>query len=335
MRPRNAVVALVTAGMLGVAVTAGCSQADTQTPMPAEPDKVEESVKAMDYPAKSVEYVIGSPSSQKGLWANGYGKVSASPDLALLEVGVRALAPTVADANGEAAEALDGMIEALTAAGLAEADIQTSSLNIRQETDGREVTRCPEAEEETEEAAAAAPDAEVSMENAMAAAVTAMVQGIGKPGMGMQDGCYTTYEQVVTGYVVSQQLTAKVRDLDSTGELIDQLVEAGGDLTRINGISFTIEDPTPLLEQAREMAIEDLLDRAGQMANAAGVQLGKLEYLSESGASVREAREEFYRAAPAAMAFDQATASTPISAGEVTVTANVTGAFGIDGDDEE
>ena len=335
MRPRNVVAALVTAGMLGVAVMAGCSQADAQTPMPAEPGKVEEPVKAMDYPAKSVEYVIGSPSSQKGLWANGYGKVSASPDLALLEVGVRALAPTVADANGEAAEALDGMIEALTAAGLAEADIQTSSLNIRQETDGREVTRCPEAEGETEEAAAAAPDAEVSMENAMAAAVTAMVQGIGKPGMGMQDGCYTTYEQVVTGYVVSQQLTAKVRDLDSTGELIDQLVEAGGDLTRINGISFTIEDPTPLLEQAREMAIEDLLDRAGQMANAAGVQLGRLEYLSESGASVREAREEFYRAAPAAMAFDQATASTPISAGEVTVTANVTGAFGIGGDDNE
>ena len=335
MIPRNVVAALVTAGMLGVAVMAGCSQADTQTPMPAEPDKVEEPVKAMDYPAKSVEYVIGSPSSQKGLWANGYGKVSASPDLALLEVGVRALAPTVADANGEAAEALDRMIEALTAAGLAEADIQTSSLNIRQETDGREVTRCPEAEGETEEAAAAAPDAEVSMENAMAAAVTAMVQGIGKPGMGMQDGCYTTYEQVVTGYVVSQQLTAKVRDLDSTGELIDQLVEAGGDLTRINGISFTIEDPTPLLEQAREMAIEDLLDRARQMADAAGVQLGKLEYLSESGASVREAREEFYRAAPAAMAFDQATASTPIAAGEVTVTANVTGSFGIGGNDKE
>ena len=294
MRPRNAVAALVTAGMLGVAVMAGCSQADTQTPMPAEPEKVEEPVKAMDYPAKSVEYSIGLPSSQKGLWANGNGKVTASPDLALLEVGVRALAPTVADANGEAAEALDGMIEALTAAGLAEADIQTSSLNIRQETDGREVTRCPEAEGETEEAAATAPAAEASVENAMAAAMTAMVQGIGKPGMGMQDGCYTTYEQVVTGYVVSQQLTAKVRDLDSTGELIDQLVEAGGDLTRINGISFTIEDPTPLLEQAREMAIEDLLDRAGQMANAAGVQLGKLEYLSESGASVREAREEFY-----------------------------------------
>ncbi len=320
MRPRNIVAALVIAGMLGVAVMAGCSQADTQTPEPADGTKV------IEYPAKRVEYAIGSPSSQKGLWANGYGKVSASPDLALLEVGVRALAPTVADANGEAAEALDGMIEALTAAGLAEADIQTSSLNIRQERDGREVTRCPE----TEEAAAAAPDAEASMEYAMAAAMTAMVQGIG-----MQDGCYTTYEQVVTGYVVSQQLTAKVRDLDSTGELIDQLVEAGGDLTRINGISFTIEDPTPLLEQAREMAIEDLLDRAGQMADAAGVQLGKLEYLSESGASVREAREEFYQAETANMALDSATASTPTAAGEMTVTANVTGAFGIGGDDKE
>ena len=157
--------------------------------------------------------------------------------------------------------------------------------------------------------------------------MTSMVAGL---AMGAQNQCYSTYEQVVTGYTVSQQMTAKVRDLDSTGELIDQLVEAGGDLIRINGINFTIEDPAPLVEEAREKAIEDLLTRSQQMADTAGVKLGALEYISESGARVLEAREESFRfAAPAAMAMDAASVSTPISTGEVTVTANVTGGFSI------
>jgi uncharacterized protein YggE len=247
--------------------------------------------------------------------------------------------PTVAEANAEAAEALTAMIGVLNDSGIQDSDIQTSSLNIRQERDSRQVTRCPEKSDDEMEKSAmapatvAAPAAAVSMEATMEQAMSAMVAGF---GMGSQDECYTTYEQVVTGYTVSQQLTAKVRAMDSIGGLVDQLVEAGGDLTRIDGINFTIDDPAPLAEQAREKAIQDLLSRAEKMADAAGVQLGDLEYLNESGASVLEAREEaFFRSAPAAMAMDEASVSTSISAGEVTVTANVTGAFSIGEDGEE
>ena len=346
MKPRNVVAALITVGVLGVAVMAGCANADTPMPSAPTPEAVEvmETKELMEYPAKSVEYGIGVSGQQKGLWANGQGQVKASPDLALLEVGVRATYPTVAEANAEAATALTAMIDALKSAGLEDPDIQTSSLNIRQETQGREVRRCPEASAMEEGAmtpampapTAPAPTApartaqattdSASVESAMGA-MASMMAGF---AMGSQDNCYTTYEQVVTGYVVSQQLTAKVRDLDSSGMLIDQLVEAGGDLTRVNGIDFTIEDPAPLMEQAREMAVKDMLAKAEQMATAAGVSLGDLEYLSEAGARVLRAQEEsFFRAAPAAMAMDSASISTPVSAGELTVTANVTGGFAI------
>ena len=44
------------------------------------------------------------------------------------------------------------------------------------------------------------------------------------------------------GYQVNNQLTVKVRDLESVGEIIDQVTEAGGDLTRFQGIRFTIDD---------------------------------------------------------------------------------------------
>ena len=341
MRPGKALAALVTLGVLGVAVMAACTQAQSPTPVAVVPNvpapqPIEASNMAEPQTVR-LEYPSGFGGQQNGLWASGHGQIKASPDLALLEVGVRATEPTVAEANAEAASALTAMIDVLQNSGLDDADIQTSSLNIRQETQGREVTRCPEPEDEGE-AAAMTPAAEgptaavapASIETAMGRAMTSMVAGL---AMGAQNECYTTYEQVVTGYTVSQQLTAKVRDLDSTGELIDQLVEAGGDLTRINGISFTIEDPSPLTEQAREEAIEDMLDRAEKMADAAGVSLGALEYLTEAGVSVFNARQEsFGRALPAAMAFDAASVSTPVSAGEVTVTANVTGGFSIAGE---
>ena len=278
-----------------------------------------------------VEYPGTIGGQQSGLWANGHGQVKVAPDMAFLEVGVRVTEPTVAEANAEAASALTAMIEVLRSSGLEDADIQTSSLDIRQETQGREVIRCPEPDADAAMAPAAegpaAPAAAASIESAMERAMTSMVAGLAK---GVQDECYTTYEQVVTGYRVSQELTAKVRDMDSIGGLIDQLVEAGGDLTRVNGISFTVEDPAPLMEEAREEAIRDLLSRAQAMADAAGVDLGALGYLSESGARVLDVREEsFARALPAAMAFDSVSVSTPVSAGEITVTANVTGRFDI------
>ena len=341
MKPRNVVAALITVGVLGVAVMAGCANTDTPMLSAPTPEAVEvmETKELMEYPAKSVEYGIGVSGQQKGLWANGQGQVKASPDLALLEVGVRATYPTVAEANAEAATALTAMIDALKSAGLEDPDIQTSSLNIRQETQGREVRRCPEAsamEEGAMTPAMPAPKAPARTAQAttdsapVESAMGAMASMMAGFAMGSQDNCYTTYEQVVTGYVVSQQLTAKVRDLDSSGMLIDQLVEAGGDLSRVNGIDFTIEDPAPLMEQAREMAVKDMLAKAEQMATAAGVSLGDLEYLSEAGARVLRAQEEsVFRAAPAAMAMDSASISTPVSAGELTVAANVTGGFAI------
>ena len=335
MRPGKALAALVTLGVLGVAVMAACTQAESPTPVAVVPNvpalQTMEAASMAEPQIVRVEYPGNGGGQQNGLWANGHGQVKVAPDLAFLEVGVRVTEPTVAEANAEAASALTAMIDVLRSSGLEDADIQTSSLDIRQETQGREVTRCPEPETDADAAMSpaaespAAPAPAVSIESAMERAMTSMVAGL---AMGVQDECYTTYEQVVTGYRVSQELTAKVRDLDSIGGLIDQLVEAGGDLTRINGINFTVEDPSPLMEEAREEAIKDLLDRAQAMADAAGVGLGALEFLSESGARVLDAREESYaRALPAAMVLDSGGVSTPVSAGEITVTANVSGRF--------
>ena len=89
------------------------------------------------------------------------------------------------------------------------------------------------------------------------------------------------WEYVLTGYAVSNQATVKIRDLDSAGAVIDAVTAAAGDLIRVHGIDFGIEDAEELEEEALEAAIEDMARKAELMADASGVELGRLVYLSE------------------------------------------------------
>ncbi len=94
----------------------------------------------------------------------------------------------------------------------------------------------------------------------------------------------------IIGYVVSNVVTAKVRDLDTTGQVIDDASKAGGNDAVVQGVSFTVDDPTDLQEQARKMAVDQAKAQAEQLADAAGVQLGDLLSLNESGGYVPYAR---------------------------------------------
>ena len=89
-------------------------------------------------------------------------------------------------------------------------------------------------------------------------------------------------EETVVGYRVTNTVTAKIRDIDKTGTIIDAVAEAGGDLTRINSISFSIDDPSAYYEEAREKAMDDAKAKAEQLAELADVTLGKPTYISES-----------------------------------------------------
>ncbi len=70
-----------------------------------------------------------------------------------------------------------------------------------------------------------------------------------------------------------------VRDIGKVGPLIQGAVNAGAN--SVQAVNFVVSDPTPHLRQARERAMQDARDRASQLANLAGVQLGPVVSISE------------------------------------------------------
>ena len=82
-----------------------------------------------------------------------------------------------------------------------------------------------------------------------------------------------------------------------------------------------IEDSTPLQTQARALAVKNAEAKAQTLAEAGGVTLGKPVTITEMSAG---GGPPIAFAESAALAADSARISTPVQAGELTVTVNVT-----------
>lgn len=132
---------------------------------------------------------------------------------------------------------------------------------------------------------------------------------------------YTDNGRVLRGYRVSNTVSAKVRELESLSDIIDDAAGAGGDIVVVNSIQFMIEDSTPLQTQARALAVKNAEAKAQTLAEASGVTLGKPITITEMSAG---GGPPIAFVESAALADESARSSTPIQAGELTVTVNVT-----------
>ena len=119
----------------------------------------------------------------------------------------------------------------------------------------------------------------------------------------------------LTGYQVSNDVTVRLEDVAKLGSALDALVAAGAN--QMNGISFSIQNPAPVLERARTEAIADARTRAETYAKAAGVSLGTILSIIDSGGEAP--RPVMYRMAPAMAAAP----APPMAAGEQSVSADV------------
>ncbi len=85
---------------------------------------------------------------------------------------------------------------------------------------------------------------------------------------------YVPPNTVQDGYLVSQVVTVKVRDLDQAGELLTGVGAVGAE--NISNLNFVIDDNKSLVAAARAAAIEDAKKQAEQIASNLGLKLVKI-----------------------------------------------------------
>ncbi|MBN1191126.1 MAG: SIMPL domain-containing protein [Dehalococcoidales bacterium] len=126
----------------------------------------------------------------------------------------------------------------------------------------------------------------------------------------------------ITGYQVSNMVTVKIREIEKIGSIIDLVAQAGGDLIRINGISFSVENPQDYYSEVREKAMTDARNKAEDLAKLAGLTLGKPTCIVE-GAQSSSVYESYRSGYGMAVPAPTIITSAPISTGESKITLNV------------
>ena len=88
----------------------------------------------------------------------------------------------------------------------------------------------------------------------------------------------------ITGYQGNQSVTVKVHGVDKDQTILNKILDGvvNNGANQIDGTSLTVEKPTDLQNQARKLAIADAKVKAQELADEAGLKLGKVVSVSES-----------------------------------------------------
>jgi uncharacterized protein len=125
----------------------------------------------------------------------------------------------------------------------------------------------------------------------------------------------------LSGFRVANHVNVIIRQISQVADILDGLVKAGA--TDIGNLAFVVSEREKALDQARESAMANARHKAELYAQAAGVTLGRVAFITE-GSDLQPilpmgvARSKMASAPP-----------VPIESGEDTLTARVTVGFEI------
>lgn len=124
-----------------------------------------------------------------------------------------------------------------------------------------------------------------------------------------------------SGFVATNTVNIRFRDIARAGPIIDALVAAGAN--NVNGPGFEVADRPGALNEARMRAVADARARADLYARALGTRVRRIVAVSEAGPVMGPAvvQTAFAR---------EAAADTQIAPGQLTIGANVTVTFELD-----
>ncbi len=121
--------------------------------------------------------------------------------------------------------------------------------------------------------------------------MTAVIDAVKKLGVEAKDvttSSYSLYPEYayeegrspwITGYRLEQGITVKVRDLTKVDDVLDGAINTGAN--QVGQLSFDIDDASSIKKEARTEAFRKAKEKAGEMAAAAGVRLGRVVTFSE------------------------------------------------------
>lgn len=227
------------------------------------------------------------------------------------------------------------------AAALAPATVQSTSDGVAVPTSGITVTGAgtvsgtPDALKLAMAVQVIRPSVSTALDeaNAAAAKVQASLKQSGAADQDLQTSgvsiqaqySYANDKQTLTGYQVSENVTATLHNLTAAGAAISAAAAAGGDATRIDSVTLDLTDTSALVSKAREAAFKQAKDKAGQYARVAGVSLGDVVSISETVATPTPVTAGDV-AEPMAT---KSASPVPIRPGSQDVVVTVTAVFGI------
>jgi len=126
-------------------------------------------------------------------------------------------------------------------------------------------------------------------------------------------------KQSLRGYSVSQDLNVKVRQMDQVSNILDAAGSIG--LNQVGNLSFEIDNPETLKQQAREKALAQAKDKADALAKIVGVKLGRVISFSESSSQPMPIYSNYKL--DASVSGGGAAPSIETGSNEITITATV------------
>jgi uncharacterized protein YggE len=113
-----------------------------------------------------------------------------------------------------------------------------------------------------------------------------------------------------------QDILRITANINQAGSVVDEAVAAGAN--SINGISFDLADPTPLVQQARALAVTNAQQRAEDIARMMGITLGGPVSVTETVGNN-----------PGPVQPLMANAATPVNPGQLSVTVHIDVSYAI------
>jgi uncharacterized protein YggE len=221
----------------------------------------------------------------EGITVIGQGKALGKPDIARANVGIEVRAATAEQATQELNTRMAALIAAIKQAGVAEKDVRTSNFSIHFEQVPEQPPRYEPAPAPTRAAPGKPPDAE--------------------PSVKLPAGHYRA----------SNMVEVTIRDLDRAAQVLTVATRSGAN--QVFGIQFELDDPSRLQAEATAKAMVDAHQRAGKLAQQAGLKLGRVLSISEMGGAMPMQKAYGMRAEAADMS------SVSVERGELTVHSNV------------